>query len=376
MSSGRQATSALAAAAIVALLAAAPAWADGKVVRDGNDVAGPLDIKSATQGHAGASFVTHTVSTFQPFASSSLVRRTSFTFQFTSHNLRGFTKFVFVFWERGRLRALVGTRTRLIGTAGVSSPNSRTIRVKVARRFLDSAGYGWIVASFVPSGFDVIPNRNLVFHDLAGPTISGLHFPDPSTEASATPTFPVSFNLSDASPRPSWQLEWRPAGSQAWSIVATGVGNGSHSAQIAGVQGATYEFRVRATDAAGNATTSATMLVSVPLDDSNAAFATAYTGVWNGGNDGYLGTLHWATPGTSSFSYTFTGTYFAWIANTLNPMGGSATVIIDSVATTVDLSTAQARLKTVFEASLAAGSHTVQIVPLTGATIIDALVFR
>jgi hypothetical protein len=201
------------AAGLVVMAAPSPAAADTRVIADGNDAPGRLDIRRATQGHAGSRTVTHSVTTFRRFASSFLQGENAFTFHFdTNARPARFERFVFVFWANGRLRAMVANRRGSIGAARVSRPNGRTVKVRVRKSQLDPAGYHWLVASFFPSGFDVAPNQRLAFHDLTPPRITRLSLPDPSTNASATLTFPVSFRLADASGIRRWVLQRRVAG--------------------------------------------------------------------------------------------------------------------------------------------------------------------
>lgn len=350
---------------------------------DGNDVSGPLDIKRVTQGHAGSS-VTHTLTTFAPFASSLLRQPYGITFQFdTNRSARSFERFVFVFWANGRLRAAVTTRTSFVASARVSRPNSRTVKVTVHKNYLEDRGYRWLAATFFPGGrgFDVAPNRGLVAHDMLAPSITQLTFPDPSTNASATLTFPVSFTLADRSGIASWELHWRIAGTSDWSLAAQGDGAGTQTPLVTGEEGATYEFRVRATDPAGNTRTSETRVVSVPLDDGNAVFAAAYTGnvTVGAGGDSFLGSLHTLSPAdggnpvAGTFTHTFNGTSVAVIA----PAGGTATVAIDGGAPVpLDLSAAGPRSKVFERTGLAPGPHTIVIVAQSGAVNLDGFVFR
>ncbi|HXV32418.1 MAG TPA: hypothetical protein VD769_00305 [Gaiellaceae bacterium] len=371
-------------AGVAFLLASAPAWADVKGVSDGNDVPGPLDIKRVAHGHAGAS-VTHTLTTFQPFSSSLLRDPYGITFQFdTNGSPASFERFVFVFWGNGRLRAALTTRTRFVASVRVSRPNARAVRITVRKALLNAGGYRWLAATFFPGGrgFDVAPNRSVVFHDLTAPAITQLGFPDPSTNASATLTFPVGFTLADPSGIRSWQLQRRLAGTAAWTTVAQGAGTGAKNPQVTGVEGETYEFRIRATDRAGNTRTSGIRVVSVPFDDANALFGTAYTGnvTVGAGGDSFLDSLHlllpadMANPVAGTFTHTFAGTSVAVIAST----GGTATVTIDGgPPELLDTSAAGPRTKVFERTGLTPGPHTIVIVAQPGAAVsLDGFVFR
>lgn len=377
---GRRAGGFLAAvvAGLVVAAAPSPASADRRAIVDGNDVAGPLDIRRATQGHAGSRAVTHTVTTFRRFASSFLRGENAFMFHFdTNDRPARFERFVFVFWANGRLRALVANRTEIIGAAGVSRPNRRTVKVRVRKTLLDPAGYHWLVASFFSGGFDVAPNQRLAFHDLTPPRITLLSFPDPSTNASQTLTFPVSFRLADESRIRSWVLQRRLVGTAAWQTVAEGRGAGTKTPQVTGVEGANYVFRVRATDRAGNTRTSQTRRISVPLDDANPVFASSFLpGVWTSADQGFLQTLHVTSVLDATFTHTFQHGYVAWIAR---PTVGTATVSIDAgPEVIVDLNAVSGERVKVFEQGGLDPSftHTIEISLTSGEITVDGFVLR
>jgi hypothetical protein len=363
------------------VVAAAPsqASADGRAIVDGNDVAGPLDIRRATQGHAGPRAVTHSVTTFRRFRSSFLRGENGFTFQFdTNGRPARFERLVFVLWTNGRLRALVSNRRRIIGAARVSRPNARTVRVKVRENLLNPAGYHWLVASFFSGGFDLAPNQRLAFHDMTPPAITLVSFPNPSTNASATLTFPVSFQLADASGIKSWALQRRLVGEAVWETVAEGRGVGTKTPEVAGEEGANYVFRVRATDRAGNRRTSPTRRVSVPLDDTHEELTGAFVGdSWHVEPiPGFLGALQVTGAPEDTFEYQFMGSYVAWIAS---QMDGVASVTVDETpAVLVDLRDVGAERVKVFERGGLDPSvpHTITIAVHQNGFNVDGFVFR
>ena len=355
-----------------------PASADTGAIVDGNDVAGRLDIRRATQGHAGRRAVTHSVTTFRRFRSSFLRGQNVLTFQFdTNGRPARFERLVFVLWTNGRLRALVSNRRRIIGAARVSRPNGRTVRVKVRERLLNPAGYHWLVASFFRGGFDVAPNQRLAFHDLTPPAITLLSFPNPSTNASATLTFPVSFQLADASGIRSWALQRRLVEDAVWETVAEGRGVGTKTLQVTGEEGANYVFRVRATDRAGNTRASPSRRVSVPLDDAHEELTGAFVGdSWHVEPiPGFLGALQVTGAPEDTFEYEFTGSYVAWIAS---QMDGVASVTVDETpAVLVDLREVGEHVK-VFERGGLDPSipHTITIAVHANGFNVDGFVFR
>ena len=323
--------------------------------------------------------MSHSVTTFRRFRSSSLRGENGFTFQFdTNGRPARFERLVFVVWTNGRLRALVSNRRRIIGAARVSRPNARTVRVKVRERPLDPAGHHWLVASFFSGGFDLAPNQRLAFHDLTPPAITLLSFPNPSTNASATLTFPVSFQLADASGIRSWALQRRLVEDAVWETVAEGRGVGTKTPEVTGEEGANYVFRVRATDRAGNSRTSPTRRVSVPLDDTHEELTAAFVGdSWHVEPiPGFLGALRVTGAPEDTFVYQFMGSYVAWIAS---QMDGVASVTVDEPpAVLVDLRDVGAERVTVFERGGLDPSvpHTITIAVEQNGFDVDGFVFR
>ena len=135
---------------LLALAVAPAAQADTKTVRDGNDVATALDIRSVSQGHA-RSRVTHSLRTYGAFSSRFLQGDNIIGFGFdTNHTARSAERFVFVFWA-GRLRAAVTNRSGdFIAWARVSRPSSHSVKGKVSRGSLNNpTGYRWAAFTVV-----------------------------------------------------------------------------------------------------------------------------------------------------------------------------------------------------------------------------------
>ena len=213
-------------------------------------------------------------------------------------------------------------------------------------------------------------------HDLTGPKIQLLWFPDPSTEGvpgiqALTPDFDVQFSISDdASGIAHWELQRREYTGIDWSVIASGSRGGLKDVKVDGEEGKTYVFFVTAWDKAGNQSTGPVRTVSVPLDDSNPALATAFQGPWATvtGCSGFLNGFHEnrnaVNPGDppGSFDYTFTGEYFAWLAGdecVSNP--GLVTVNVDGTLHAVDSADVVGVAQIVFETFLSFGPHHVVI---------------
>ena len=137
-----------------------------------------------------------------------------------------------------------------------------------------------------------------------------------------------------------------------------------------------------ARDKDGNTTTSPTRQVSVPLDDQNAVFASAFSGAWGtptvGGD--FQGAVHWVSLSedpTATFTYSFNGTYVGWIAHPGLENPSTANVVIDGgLPQSVDLWASAGPRKLVFERTLSPGAHTITISVVAGRITVDGLVVR
>ena len=374
-------------AAGVCLSLAGPAQANVLTRSDGNDTRGPLDIRSASHGHAG-SLVTHTIRTFAPWSKAVVGPRTpnAFAVFVSTDGDAAPERIVLAFSSGGRMVALVvRPNGSLIGRAAAVKPNGRTVRMSIPRARLGSpAGYRWQAFSYFETGtgrcangcLDRVPNATArVLHDIRAPLIS---FPAPPGISTAT-TYDVAFSVSDTggSGLQSWRLEHRLLGSPTWSTATSGttVGAKTHSFQSA--ENADDQFRVVAVDRHGNTTVSPVRFVSVPLDDQ----ALTYGGAWSG--TGALATDFMATRQSSSevnatASYTFTGDYVAWIAPGGGP--GIASVSIDGLfQASVDLSLFGGPQQVVFERSslpTPGPMHTILITVDSGTAPVDGIVVR
>jgi hypothetical protein len=300
-------------AALTVLAAPATAKADEITVRDGNDVSTKLDIRSVSQGHTGRR-LTHSLRTYGSFSSRFLDGNNLIAFGFdTNGSARSAERFAVVFWAGGRLRAVVvNAKGHLVAKAGVSRPNSRSVRVMLSRSSLGSpVAYRWAGFTNVGRKGDAAPNHRLILHDITGPKIS---FPNPQIPADTT--YDLTFSVSDTGGAGvgEWRVERRTLGTSAWSTAATGEGGGSQTVSIAAAEGDDDQVRIIAFDRAGNqGTTSVIRTVSVPVDDGNAVIV--YSGsAWNhatGIPDVFLGSLSSTAQPGDSFTYSFTGRYLA-----------------------------------------------------------------
>ena len=374
-------------ALVVALVAVGNARADTKRISDGNDRPGPLDIRSATHGHAGDRVV-HTISTFRRWRVGRIGPKTPnlFAVEISTDGDRALERVVLIFSRNGRMVAPVfrrsGRRFIQIGSATASRPSRRTVRVSIRRSLLGNPkGYRWNAHSqYQAAGacsdvcIDKAPNSRRVLHDITAPAIALTSFPSfPAVPPDVE--YDVSFRVSDTggSGIRRWQLQHRPFGTPTWTTVASGTAGGLKSHHHVSAEDNDDQFRVVAVDRSGNTKVSPIRLVSVPVDDD----ALTYTGTWTTGgtSDEFLGTLHSSSEQNAEASYSFNGQTVAWVA----PGGsGRADVFIDGVfqgVVPVDSFTGPRRV--VFQHSFAsAGSHTILIRVLVGPLPVDGIIVR
>lgn len=315
--------------------------------RDANDVAGRLDVKWARHGHSGGDLV-HTIGTWASFSSRALrgANMVAFALDTNRRWADDAEWWAYVYWTDGRLRAeLVDSSFTSVTRISVRRPASNRLQVTIPRVTLGGArSYRWFAATVYGSAQDFAPNRGGVLHDLTPPTIRLTATRVVSAAAAAGESFPVEFSVSDTGGAglASWRLEWRSAGAATWSRLRRGTTGGAKTVAVAGVAGATYEFRVVALDRQRNRRISPVRTVM------------------------------------SGFTATFDGTYVAWISR-LGPEWGSGEVVLDGgtpheVALTAETETLNA---VAFEDDgLAPGSHTITIRALTGDIAVDAIASR
>jgi hypothetical protein len=174
------------AGAVVTMLALSlvpPAAADSISRRDPKDTQGRLDIRRISHGHRGDDAFVHTISTYRRFPSK-LLRpsgRAGGVFLLwlaDDPSFDGTLRIVLVRWRNGRLRAPIFDfwTDRRVGTARVTRPNRRTIRIVIPKRALgtlgEHPGYYWAATSVYwdrgacseDGCWDGAPNRRAVRH--------------------------------------------------------------------------------------------------------------------------------------------------------------------------------------------------------------------
>lgn len=354
------------------LVLAGPAAASGGNIRDGRDTKSPLDLASVSYGRIGdGQIVTHTVRFYKP------VRSQAFA---SSREILGFVldtdldgpsdRLAFVVYANRQLRTVVADpKGKILNVSAATRPDSRSITLKISSQFLGHTGvYRWTALTIYKDRkqcrhdcVDTAPNRTPVLFDYLPPAID-LDVPDPYNAFATTTNFNVHVSVSEkATGVKAWTLEQRPAGQADWATVASGTSNVRTDVPRSGSEGATYEFRLTAVDKQGNQSSS-TRLVSIPIDDANPLLAAAYGGRWDAyipGGNVFQNTAHRSDGIDATFTYTFTGTYFAWLSPLVN--GPVARVSVDGGLPQEVMDTNTLRP---FEVSgLTYGSHTIKIEP-------------
>lgn len=282
---------------------------------DGNDTRGLLDLKAASVKHVNDNLV-FTVTAFSRWRKSQLERDSYFLIGLDRDDDTDLDRCAVIYYYGGRLRgAMTNCGRRTFTLLPVSKPNLRSARVTLHEDWAGgdhrwAAFSVWVHGSACRNGcVDSVPNRlPLLFHDLTEPTISPL-LPAVSTDVSATPTFSVTFSVSDpgGSGIASWALEQQLDGSTTWAPLAAGTVGGPQSVEVVGSEGLSAVYRVTATDRHGNVATTASP-IAVPVDDDSMGAFASFSGVTPEtivDPDAYGGTLtSFASGGALSIAYT------------------------------------------------------------------------
>ncbi len=347
-----------------------------------------LDLRYAAHGHSGELSVAQSATTYDVFASKVLRQERTIAFALYVRYYSYPQLWVFVVWRRGALRAVVRDNDgNVIGYVPVSRPSRTSVKVALPKALLgDPPSYRWAAFTTDRSGTDATLEHRFfpetgtmligtVLHDYTAPVIGNFSVPDPTTNASASLAYPVTFDVRDQGSAGirRWRLDRRmPGGS--WSMAAVGTGAGSKRVVLRGVEATSYEHRVVATDRQGNRARSAVVPATVPLDDSNPALATSFTEPWTAtaSNGAFLATLHSTSSAGAIFSYSFNGSHTAWIAPASQ---GTAEVRIDGGAPeAIDLGVFNGVRQVVFARDVPAGVHTVAMTVTSGTVSVDAIV--
>jgi hypothetical protein len=369
------------------LVLPASAEAHETVREDGNDTRGPLDLSVVSVGHSGETAVTHTLRTFEPWKAKDLKGGSYLVVAFdVGGDDSDFERCAFAFF-RSRLRGrLTNCGRRRLSNVMVHRSNGRSVTFTVGLEKLlgeDGGDYRWVAFSFYRNDHacsdacgDSVPNHlPELFHDLTPPMVTLRSFPDPSTDTSASTSFPVEFGVSDhgGSGVRSWKLRRRRVGGIGWTHVAHGVEAGHQSVEVDANQGHRYEFQVIVVDRQGNrsASTPEDARVTVPFDDQHPSIV--YTGSWTTpptGNALYFrSTRHVSTTPNDTATFAFTGRELRIIGGT--PASEFTVFVDDDPAETFSTTGQTQKRSVVAHMSTSAGDHTAEITVESGTFVLD-----
>ncbi|MDX6534153.1 MAG: hypothetical protein QOF68_1897, partial [Gaiellales bacterium] len=161
----------------------------------------------------------------------------------------------------------------------------------------------------------------------------------------------------------SFQLQQTTNGGATWVTVALPSPTATSINRALAPGTTAYQFRVRATDAAGNvgAFTSGQAFTLSAVQDGTPSIVNS--GVWSSqNNSGMFGGTTRFTQGPGSAALSFSGDSIAWVAG-VGPSRGIGIVFIDGVqAATVDLfAPVLANRRMVFTTPLSAGLHEIEV---------------
>jgi len=310
----------VAASVIASVLGGAwsPAVAGGIYKTDGNDTAGPLDLASMrlTPIKDGDRFQ---IRTFTAFTSGQLNGDDGWIeVDFDKNADRKYDQWVVVYYYKGKLVAVHGTGSTVLGTLPVRRVDKRTVSFDIRHRSIgvDVTSYDFVIYSVWRAApcaakdcVDTIPNRYpLIRHDFTAPTVKWLtRYSVTTQEGDNALPFQVAFLVQDdkyGSGLDHWAFQRRDQPDGAWSTLDTGTAN-KPTLLVPGDQGAHYGLRVIAVDRQGNKGVSKILKMAVPLDDRNVAL-TYSAGTAVARTEAYLGTLTLlAQADTVSFTFTF-----------------------------------------------------------------------
>jgi hypothetical protein len=310
------------------LASAGPAAAASGSIKDGRDAKGALDVASVGYSRAADRSLTHTIRFHNPVQSRLLTEKHGIVaFAFDTNGDKSADRIGIVLWAQGALRgAVADSKGRVLALARVRRPNSRTIAFTVPGRALDQGGgYRWLLLSeYKDRGrckkgcLDTVPNGAPALFDFTAPMLD-VRVPDLTTQASTTFIVHVGSRDPGFSGERSWTVESRTVGQTEWTTIAGGESRANADIPRTGAEGTTYEFRLTAVDKQGNRSMS-TQLFTLPVDDANPLLAGAYGGRWdailNPSSQLFGGTFHRSDSTDATFTYTFTGTYVAWLSAT------------------------------------------------------------
>jgi len=186
-----------------------------------------------------------------------------------------------------------------------------------------------------------------------------------TTLGSSTAPVRTTWSGSDASGIASYTLQ-RQVNAGTWATVTLSSATATSITQSLTL-GATYRYRLRATDTKGNVSAFLYGPTFEPVISQQTATAVVYGGTWYSSSvtTASGGSLKWSKVAGASASFTFAGTSVGWVAYR-GPDRGSASVYLDGVlyATVSLYSSTYAAMPIVYGAAwgTTSGTHTIKVV--------------
>ena len=253
---------------------------------DGNDTKGPLDLAGAKVSDVPGGSVFQ-INTLAPFTNGEANGNNGlFEVGIDSNADRNPNYFIDVFFAAGRFRGVLFKPNGSVITYYLKAARVSPKAVKVTlphSQIIQKGSYDFLIFSAYFAApctkknpcVDAIPNRYpLIRHDFTRPFFSWGSVPLYPSDAYATLTFPVSFNVTDdiyGSGVKSWTLQKKVVGASTWATVQKGTAR-HPTVQFTGLEATSYDLRVVAVDRQGNKRTSSLQRVNVPFDDRNSLF--------------------------------------------------------------------------------------------------------
>ena len=315
---------------------------------DGNDTKGPLDLAGAKVSHVPGGSVFQ-INTLAPFTNGEANGNHGlFEVGIDSNADRSPNYYIDVFFAAGRFRGVLFKPNGSVITYYLKATRVSPKAVKVTlphSQIIQKGSYDFLIFSAYFAApctnkdpcVDAIPNRYpLIRHDFTRPSFSWGSVPLYPSDASATLTFPVSFNVTDdiyGSGVKSWTLLNKVVGASTWATVQKGTAR-HPTVQVTGLEATSYDLRVVAVDRQGNKRTSSMRRVNVPFDDRHTSLL-AYT--LQTTNDSVAGaflstTTSIATTGTVTFTMPFDVTDICIVGG---PTTGPASSLIVTAPTPI-----------------------------------------
>ncbi len=333
---------------------------------DGNDTAGPLDLRSMKISR-GRTKDTISLTAVRPVLNADIDPNDAgnFAVLIDVNDNRKFDYGQYVYFYAGKLRGVLvnlATNNVVDRTAPTSRVNATTFRTVIQRTKIHSPGtYRSAVFSYFDAApcsrrdpcSDSIPDTfPLIPLDHKAPSVDVTNLDAYANDASATLTTPVDFTFSDdkfGTEVKTWLVQRREVGaSTPWEGVKSGQIQ-NPTVNVPGDEGATYLVRVVVVDKQKNKKVSKSERTTFAMDDRNAAVT--YGGATTQGSPAgsFLSTTtSVATGGTTTFAFSGTSSFCVVGGPVSTGQTADVTATLDgsptSIGSETDATAARARI--------------------------------